>query len=171
MFGINYKRWIDENINLQVQKYEKILNVEPSWESVQVGYAYADDKRFMEFYDKNICNHPKRLYRPGKTIICHFVPIKNEFIIKYENNEIDDKTWEKLCLDTRRVSRGITDAITSTLQSFGREVSLLSQIENWSHICGAEVAGLGNFEYKDDMFYKGNMVGYLGAVSTEIELY
>ncbi|WP_027399368.1 hypothetical protein [Anaerovorax odorimutans] len=170
MFGINYKNWINENIKLKVIEYQKMLNVEPSWDDIEVGYANTEDEKFMEFYKEEKCNHPKKLYRPGNTIVCHFIPISKELIKKYQDGDMDEKTWFKLCLDTRQVSRGITDAVTSTLQGFGREVALLSQKENWSHICGAEVAGLGKFEYKDNMFCIGDKIGYLGAVSTELKL-
>lgn len=172
MFGINYKFWLKEGIGKKVEEYKIWLKEEHCWGDVELGYAPANDDKFMEYFDKGICNHPKRMYRPGNTVIVHFTPILEDLTKKYREGKMSRDEWERICLHTRQLSRGITDAITSTLQNYGREVSLLSEREKWSHACGADVAGMGAFEYKeeDEMFYRGDQVGFLGAVTTEVVL-
>ncbi|MGI6730910.1 MAG: hypothetical protein ACOX5F_03305 [Anaerovoracaceae bacterium] len=170
MFGINYKNWIKESADQKIAEYIKWLNVSPSWDNIQIGYASADHERFMELYQNHICKHPKRLYRPGKTVICHFTPISNDIVKKYHDGKIAKEEWEKLCANTWQISRGITDGIIATLRSLGREVALLTEQEGWSHACGGEIAGMGKFEYKDEMFHKGNQIGYMGSAITEVEI-
>lgn len=171
MFGINYKMWITENAEKKFQEYLNILNAEKSlWGEIAIGFGSVDDVRFDNFYAEGKCNHPKRMYRPGNTVICHFLPIADEVYEKYKKGVTSEENWEAICLDTRRISRGITDSITATLQSYGREVSLLPERENWSHACGAEVAGLPTFEKVGDMFIGDGKIGCIGSVITEVKI-
>lgn len=170
MFGIDYKQWIKDIVAVKTKEYIVILESGKDWENTVIGYAGAQDKRFDTYYEKGECNHPKRMYRPGNTVIIHFTQIDPKLVADYQEGRMPQEKWKTLCLNTRRLSRGITDGITSTLQSFGREVSLLPESENWSHICGAEIAGMGKFEKKEDMFWNGNAVGSMGAVITEVIL-
>ncbi|MEG1929745.1 MAG: hypothetical protein RR131_01280 [Anaerovorax sp.] len=170
MFGIDYKKWIAEAVAAKMAEYLVWLKVSPSWEKTVIGYADAKDKKFDAYFEQGLCNHPKRMYRPGNTVIVHFTQISPHLVTDYEEGRMTGEDWEKLCLDTRQVARGITDGVISTLQAFGREVSLLPESENWSHVCGAEVANLGTFEKKEDMIWKDQAVGYMGAVITEVPL-
>lgn len=168
MFGPNYKSWIRENVDLKVKEYLVWLDVKQCWDDIMIEYASTDNEKFMELSGNHRCKHPKRLYRPGNTVVCHFTPISENLVKQYHDGKMTKEAWEKLCLDTRQISRGITDAVVETLQDFGREVALLSERDGWSHACGAEVAGMGTFEYKEDMFCSETKIGYLGSVITEV---
>lgn len=170
MLSANYKNLIAENVDLKVLEYIELLDVKESWEDIVIVYTPADNEEFMNLYECQKCQHPKSLYTPGKTVISHFTPISEELLEQHQNGKMTEEQWEKLCKDTRQVSRAITDAIVLTLQDFGREVALLSERDGWSHLCGAEVAGIGKFEYKEDMFYLESQVGSLGSVITELVL-
>lgn len=170
MFGINYKKWIKESVDLKVSEYIKWLDAKPCWSDIEIGYASAENEKFMELYENHKCKHPKQLYRPGNTVICHFTPISNELVAQYYDGKMPQEEWEKICADTKQISRGITDAIKETLQGFGREAALLTEREGWSHSCGAEVAGIGKFEYKEEMFCSETQIGFLGSVITEVEI-
>lgn len=170
MFGVNYKMWVEDGIAKKTQEYLKWLDVNCHWEKTVTGYASVTDERFDTFYGKDLCNHPKRMYRPGNTVIVHFTQILPELVKQYKEGQMSQEEWEKLCLDTNRLSRGITDSVMSTFQGFGREVSLLPESENWSHVCGAEITGLGSFEKREAMFWDGDKVGCMGAVITEVIL-
>ena len=167
---MDYRYFLNENIESKIQEYIKELQTEYNWNQVELGFGDANDERFATLHVDYECTHPKKLYRPGKTLICHFLSIKNELVDSHENDEISDGDWERICLETRQVSRGITDAILSTFQDFGREISLLSELDGWSHVHGAEIAGLGKFEKKGYMVHRGAEIGCLGSVVTEIEL-
>lgn len=170
MFGINYKSFINENIETKIQEYIAWLDTKNNWNKVEISFADANDEIFTQLHTEYKCTHPKKLYRPGNTLICHFLSIKQELIEDYKEGKISEENWEKICLETRQVSRGITDAIISTLQSYGREVSLLSELDGWSNMYGAEVAGLGKFIKEDYMFHRGNQIGCIGSVATEVEI-
>jgi hypothetical protein len=122
----------------------------------------------MKFYASHGCKHPKELYTPGKTVISHFIPISKDLVDQYSQGNITKDEWEKMCKETKQVSRGITDSIIETLQGFGREAALLSERDGWSHLCGAEVAQIGMFENKENMLYSGAQVGWLGSLITEV---
>lgn len=168
MINFNYKTWITENVELKVEEYMEWLDIKNSWDNIVIRYTPTEHKKFMKLYATNECKHPKALYSPGKTVISHFTPISNELVKKFKDGQMSKEEWDKLCRDTMQVSRGITDAIIQTLQDFGREVALLSEKEGWSHICGAEVAEIGKFELKEDMYYSDTQVGSLGNVVTEL---
>lgn len=168
MIGFDYKIWVDENVGLKLKEYMELLDVKQCWDDIIIKYTPADHGDFTKFYSTHECKHPKLLYSPGKTVISHFTPISKELLDRYNQGNMSEEEWEKLCINTRQVSRGISDAIIRTLQTFGREVALLSEREGWSHVCGAEVAGMGKFEFKDDMFYSGTKIGYMGSVITEV---
>lgn len=168
MLGFNYKIWITESAELKVAEYMEVLNVNQCWDDIVIGYSSADGEEFMKFYADNTCKHPKELYTPGKTVISHFTPISRDLVEAYKQGKMTKEEWEKLCNDTRKVSRGITDGIIELLQGFGREIALLSERDEWCHICGAEASKLGKFEKKDEMFYLGDQVGYLGSAVTEL---
>ena len=122
----------------------------------------------MELYESGKCKHPKAIYRPGNTVITHFIPLSEDTAKQYYDGKIPPDEWERICNHTRQISRGITDAITSTLQGFGRLVALLPEREGWSHAYGAEVAGMGKFQQKEGMFYSENQIGYFGSVASEL---
>lgn len=168
MLKFDYKFWINENIDLKIKEYMEWLDLQPCWDDIIVKYTSADHEGYMERFKSHECKHPKALYTPGKTVITHFTPIRKDLVDQYNEGKISRENWDKMCRDTRQVSRGITDSIILTLQSFGREVALLSEKEGWCNLSGAEMAGLGNFENKDDVFYSNEMVGCLGSVVTEL---
>jgi len=170
MFGINYKLFINENVESKIQEYIKWLGTENNWNEVEIGFGDANAKIFTQLHIEYKCTHPKKLYRPGNTLICHFLSIKQDLIEDYKAKKISEEKWEKICLETRQVSRGITDAIISTFQSYGREISLLSELDGWSHMYGAEVAGLGQFKAESFMFRRGEQVGCIGSVVTETDV-
>lgn len=170
MFGVNYKLFMNENIEKKIQEYITWLDTENNWNNVEIGFVDANDERFLQFHIDYKCTHPKKLYRPGNTVICHFLPIKQELISEYKTGNISEENWEKICLETRQMSRGITDAIISTFQGYGREISLLSELDGWSNMYGAEVAGLGEFTQEDYMFQRGEQLGCIGSVATETEI-
>jgi len=168
MLKFNYKIWLTENVDLKVKEYMELLNVKHSWDDIVIEYTSADHEDYMKLFTSHECKHPKELYSPGKTVISHFTPISKDLVEKYHQGKMSKEEWDKLCRDTRQVSRGITDAIILTFQNFGREVALLSEREGWSNVCGAELAGIGKFEKKDDIFYSETQVGCLGSVITEV---
>lgn len=170
MFGINYKNWIKEGVDSKVDEYLKWLDAKPCWSDIEIGYVPADHEAFMNLHINHKCKHPKELYRPGNTVICHFTPISKDLAAKYNDGEMSQKEWDKLCIDTRQISRGITDAIIETLRGFGREAALLTEREGWSHSCGAEAAGMGKFGYKEEMFCSETQIGFLGSMITEVEI-
>lgn len=106
MFGINYKNWIKESAEQKVDAYIKWLNVSPSWDDIEIGYASADHESFIELYQEQLCKHPKQLYRPGKTVICHFTPISNDLVKKYHDGQMSKEEWESLCKTQDRFLAG-----------------------------------------------------------------
>ena len=168
MLKFNYKTWITENVDLKVKEYMDMLKVERFWDNIVIEYTSADHEEYIKLFASNECKHPKELYSPGKTVITHFIPISKDIVEKYHQGKMSREEWEKLCRDTRQISRGITDAIILTFQDFGREVALLSEREGWSNAWGAELAGIGEFVKKEDMFYSETQVGSLGSVITEV---
>ena len=170
MLKFNYKIWIAENVDLKVKEYMDMLKVERFWDDIKIEYTSADHEEYIKLFTSNECKHPKELYSPGQTVISHFTPISKDLVEKYHQGKMSREEWEKLCRDARQISRGITDAIILTFQDFGREVALLSEREGWSNACGADLAGLGKFVKKDDMFYSETQVGCLGSVITEVAI-
>lgn len=170
MFGTNYKFFINENTDNKIQEYIKWLDTENNWNKVEIGFGDANDERFTQLHVEYKCTHPKKLYRPGNTLISHFLSIRQDLIEDYKAGNISEEKWGKICLETRQVSRGITDAIITTFQTYGREISLLSELDGWSNMYGAEVAGLGKFEKDSFMFLRGEQVGCLGSVVTETKV-
>ena len=168
MLKFNYKIWIAENVEKKVKEYMEWLDVSNCWEDIIIEYTSAEHEDYMKLFASHECKHPKELYSPGKTVITHFTPIAKDLVDQHNQGKMSKEEWDKLCRDTRQMSRGITDSIILTFQNFGREVALLSEREGWSNACGAELAGIGKFESKEDMFYSGKQVGSLGSVVTEV---
>lgn len=168
MLKMDYKLWIKESVDLKIEEYSEWMGIKPFWDHVIIEYTSADDEGYMKLFESHTCKHPKALYSPGKTVITHFTPISKDLVKQHNEGKISEEDWDKMCRDTRQMSRGITDAIILTLQGFGREVALLSEREGWCNLSGAEMAGLGKFENRDQVFYSDDMVGGLGNVVTEV---
>jgi hypothetical protein len=166
---MNYRFFLNENIEKKIQAYMKELNCKYNWNQVELGFGDANDERFIKLHMNFECTHPKKLYRPGRTLICHFISIKQELINAHEEQQVGEEEWDKICLESRQVSLGVTDAIIYTLETFGREVALLSEIDGWSHLHGAEIVGLGHFEKNGNMVQRGSQIGFLGSVVTEAD--
>lgn len=167
MLGMDYRYFINENMNKKIGEYKEWLGADHNWNPVEIGFSNANDGAFTKLHIDYACTHPKKLYRPGNTVIVHFISIKQDLVEGYKSGEIGEERWEKICLETRQISRGITDSIIFTFQDFGREISLLSELDGWSNQHGAEVAGLGKFNKEGFMFYRGDQIGCIGSVVTE----
>ena len=182
-FGVNYKKRLQDELAEEMTTYINQKGLKDVIGLPLLGYAFADDKRFMTAYDADLTLHPKEIYRPGTTVIVSFLP----YIPKYVQDnfiENDDKTdvskaWKFAYESSIIVSAHINTFTLDFLEGMGREASL-SNIHTdwnpdthrpeWSHKIAAYIAGMGEFGPNGCIRTEYGPWGRFNSILTEVQL-
>lgn len=141
-----------------------------------VGYAQTKDPLFLAFFEKGWTMHPKEIYRPGNTVIIHYLPFSEKVTKSNKIGGEISKEWIKAYDSAIFLSALINDRIKDILESLGRLASLTNlpgdwnhekDGPNWSHKLAAYVAGMGDFGIAGSFKAKLGSGGRLGSVITE----
>lgn len=182
-FGVNYKKRLQEELAEEMTSYIKELHLEDVLELPLLGYAFADDKRFMAAYDADLTKHPKEIYRPGTTVIISFLPFNPGYV---QDNFASDgsslsvsKSWKYAYERSIIVSAHINTFILEFLDGLGREASLSTvhtdwnretHRPEWSHKIAAYIAGMGEFGPNSCIRTEYGPWGRFNSILTEVQL-
>lgn len=182
-FGVNYKKRLQEELADEMVAYIDEKGLTDVIGLPLLGYAFADDKRFMDAFDAGLTIHPKGIYRPGTTVIVSFLPYNPEYVQDnfIENGDRDSvsKAWTRAYESSIIVSAHINTFILDFLEGMGREASL-SNIHTdwdwethrpeWSHKIAAYIAGMGEFGPNGCIRTEYGPWGRFNSILTEVQL-
>lgn len=179
MWGIDIKQKIENAVMMTAADYMKDNELSHMFSDPIIGYAQANDPLFLTFSEKNWTLHPKEIYRPGNTVVVHFLPFSAEIVESNRNNMEISKEWTAAYEAAIFFSALLNSSIKDTLESLGRLASLTSlpgdwnekrNAPDWSHKLAAYVAGMGEFGIAGSFITSVGSAGRLGSIITELKI-
>lgn len=174
--GVDVKARIMEEIKAAIKEFECRPKVKTKFGEPLVGYANCASPVFDMFHVKKLCEHPKKIYRPGRTVIVHFVPYAQEVIESNKGGEEPSEQWKKAYEDGMWLSMRLNGVIREVLDTQGRLCSCTNTPsdwdeelcrEEWSHKMAAYAAGMGEFGPAGCLITENGYAGRFGAVITD----
>ena len=180
MWGVDYKKRIEENLKDDMREYLAENGLEEIFDLPILGYADADDPRFLRLVRAGLNMHPKEIYRPGSTVIISFLPFYEEYIkSNFDGAKTVSSEWKFAYERAIMVSSHINGLIQRLLVEMGREASLTTLPNDWDyeiygpewlHKYAAYIAGMGNFCTGGCIKTQKGTCGRFNSIITELHL-
>lgn len=176
MFGPNIKARIQEHCNEAVKAFQEQPEIETKFDAPVIGYADTRDPLFDLFYNKELTLHPRRIYRPGHTVVVHFVPYAEDVVRKNESGKEPAEAWKKAFYESMWIGMRLNGVIRETLDTVGRLCSCTAVPtdwdetvfhEEWSNKLAAVVAGIGTLGPAGSFRIGNHYGGRLSSVITD----
>ena len=91
--GVDIKAKILEDVRNAVREFEARPDIKTKFGDPIVGYADTRNGIFDMYFSRRICDHPKRIYRPGNTAVVHFVPYAQEILESNRGGDKPSQQW------------------------------------------------------------------------------
>lgn len=175
-FGVDIREKILRNVKEAIRAFESRSDIRTKFGEPLIGYADARNPLFDMYVSKTICDHPKRIYRPGNTVVIHFVPYAPEIAEGNRGGSQPSCEWQAAFRDSMWLSMRLNAVIRETLDEEGR-LSSCANIptdwdetrcrEEWSHKLAAYAAGMGQFGPAGSFRTKNGFAGRFGSIITD----
>lgn len=168
-------RDIETNVRRTVEEFQKREEVVTSFGEPRIAYLAATHPLFDTFFARGENDHPKNIYRPGNTLIVHYVPWAEEIEKSNEGGSEPSEAWKQADRDSLHLAMAINRTIRDTLDKVGRIHSNTSSMVDWdkekhryswSNKIAAVIAGIGSFGPAGSLRVDGRFGGRAGSVST-----
>lgn len=170
------KKFIEKNIRKAVEDFQNRPGVKTKYGEPIVGYVSMFHPLYDHLYMEGLCEHPKKIYNPGHTIIVHYVPVAGDAIRELEEQGRDSQQWKKAHYDSIMLSQFINMAIRDSLVKLGR-ISSISGVATdwnrkmhmpmWSSKITAYLAGIGELGPAGSFHTKDGYIGSIGSTMTD----
>lgn len=176
MWGIDIKKRIQDAVISTYEIYMEKHNISGLYRKPIIAYASAKDPLFNTFYELGWSLHPKEIYKPGNTVIVHFLPFSDSVVKSNINTLNISEEWTKAYNLAISFSAHINNSVKDTLEGIGRLASLTNlpgdwntekDRPNWSHKLAAYIAGMGNFGIASCLKTNAGSSGRFGSIITE----
>lgn len=174
--GVDIKGKIIEDIKQAVREFEERPDIHTRFGTPLVGYADARNPIFDMYFSRSICDHPKRIYRPGNTVVVHFIPYAPELTESNRGGNAPSEQWTLAFRDSMWLSMRLNGVIREALDTVGRLSSCTNTPtdwneercrEEWSHKLVAYAAGMGHFGPAGSFQTKEGFAGRFGSIITD----
>jgi len=172
----NIKKRIENNVHEAVREYSSRDDITTNFGATIIGYASCEDPIFLDAYERKICRHPKEIFRPGNSIICHFTPYGDEIAKSNCGGIMPSEKWEMAFSESTNLIMLLNRVISDTLDEVGRLHSATdvpfnwnrdTHRQNWSHKLAAYAAGMGRFGCGGSFITQEGSAGRWGSVITD----
>ena len=174
--GVDIKAAIEQNIKNAIEEFEKRDDIVTKFGEPIIGYANAKSPLFDMMFSRRLSNHPKSIYRPGNTVVLHFVPYAPAVAEGNEAADTPTEAWNRAFTESMWLSMRLNGVIRETLDTVGRLSSCTNTPvdwdedvchEEWSHKMAAYVADMGEFGPAGSFHTKNGYAGRLGSIITD----
>lgn len=153
---------IIKTIEETVVNFQEIEECETIFGKPKVGFVSATHPLYDTLFARGVNDHPKKIYRPGYTVIVHYVP--------YEETENSFFDAVKLTMtingNLRRFLEGIGRLTSHTCVPVDWDME--NHREEWSSKYTAYMAGMGQFGPAGSFHVPGeNGRGIIGTIITD----
>ena len=176
MDGINIKGKIERNVRQTIQEFEAREDIVTKFGEPVIAYVDARNTLFDMFFDNQLTEHPKNIYRPGNTLIVYFIPYSRDVIESNIGGETVSDQWRRATIEASWLSMKLNRIIRQTVGIIGRLSSLLNtQLDwneetyqaEWSHKLAAYAAGMGEMGPMGSFHTADGTLGCVGSVITD----
>ncbi|MDO4546362.1 MAG: hypothetical protein Q4C25_09410, partial [Bacillota bacterium] len=176
MSGVDIKNAIKENVKLAIKEFEAREDISTKFGEPIIGYADTKNPLFDMFFSRRLSEHPKGIYRPGNTVVLHFVPYAEEIVKSNETGGPPSEEWTRAFTESMWLSMRLNGVIRETLDTVGRLSSCTNTPtdwnesvfhEEWSHKMAAYAAGMGQFGPAGSFHTSNGFAGRLSSIITD----
>lgn len=177
------KAEIEEAIRNTVREYNGRDDISTLFGEPVVSFVSAEHPLFDTFFARNENDHPKKIFRPGNTLIVHYVPWELDGAqgsagaddAKGNDPDVSDSAWAAADRESLWLAMEINKNIKKTLDKVGRIHSSTSTMVDWDmekHRCewsnkiAAFIGGIGEIGPAGSLHVNGKYAGRAGAVLT-----
>lgn len=174
--GVDIKAKIINDMNEAKREFEARPGMNSRFGEPIVGYVDTNHPIFDMYFSRSICDHPKAIYRPGHTVIVHFIPFAPEITQSNKGGDAPSKEWLEAFNDSMWLSMRFNGVIRDALDTIGRLSSCTNTPvdwneercrEEWSHKLCAFAAGMGQFGPAGCLKTKNGFAGRFGSVISD----
>ena len=168
-------RDIEESVRRTVAEFQERDDVKTRFGEPVIAYLSTTHPLFDTFFARGENDHPKNVYRPGNTLILHYVPWAEEIERSNEDGEEASQAWKDADRESLHLAMAINRTIKDTLDKVGRIHSNTSSMVDWdpekhrygwSNKIAAVIAGIGSFGPAGSLIVDGRCGGRAGSIST-----
>ncbi|MBQ6401422.1 MAG: hypothetical protein IJI20_03960 [Firmicutes bacterium] len=173
--GKRNKAQIVENVRRTVEEFQRQDSCQTKFGEPVVAFLSTTHPLFDTFFARGENDHPKNVYRPGNTLVVHYVPWAEEVCKSNAAGDAPSQEWKDADRDSLWLAMAINRVIRDTLDKVGRIHSNTSSMVDWdkekhrygwSNKIAGYVAGLGEFGPAGSLVVDGSRGGRVGSIST-----
>lgn len=170
------KQFIEKNVRKAIEEFQQRPGVITKYGEPVIGYVSMFHPLFDHLYIEGMCEHPKKIYNPGHTIIVHYVPVVNDAVDELHAKGRDSHKWERAHYDSIMLSQYINMAIRDSLVKLGRIYSIPgvatewnrdTHMPKWNSKIVAYMAGMGEIGPAGSFHTEHGFAGSLGSTMTD----
>lgn len=179
-FGVDVKALLSEKVSDRVHEYENVPRIGTRYKAPLIGFVDTDNPLFDEFSFRRVCVHPKKIFRPGFTVIVYFVPFEDAIAESNRGGDTVSDAWNRAAGESIMLVAHINGAIREALQELGYYETSGTNLPGdwdeelcrpeWSHKHAAFLAGLGSFGTAGAFYTEKGFAGCFGSVITTLKL-
>lgn len=169
------KKQILDNIKAVVDEFNEREDINTVFGKPKVAFVSTTHPLFDTFFARGENDHPKKLYRPGNTLIVHYVPWEGDVAKGNEAPGRPSEEWLAADRESLWLAMEINKAIKKTLDKVGRLHSNTSTMIDWdkdrhrygwSNKIAAFIGGMGSFGPAGSLHVDGRYGGRAGSIIT-----
>ncbi len=166
---------IVENVRRTVEEFQAQESCKTRFGEPVVVFLSTTHPLFDTFFARGENDHPKNVYRPGNTLVVHYVPWAEDVAKGNESGGEPSPAWKDADRDSLWLAMAINKTIRATLDKVGRIHSNTSSMVDWdkekmrygwSNKIAGYVAGIGEFGPAGSLHAKTGYGGRVGTIST-----
>ena len=169
------KQQIIENIVATVDEFNARDDISTRFGEPVVVFLSTTHPLFDTFFARGENDHPKKIYRPGNTLIIHYVPWDGAVAKSNEGSNDPSEEWLAADRESLWLAMEINKVIKKTLDKVGRIHSNTSTMIDWdkekhrygwSNKIAAFIGGVGKLGPAGSLHVDGVYGGRAGSIST-----
>lgn len=170
------KKFIERNVREAAKHFQERPEVITEFGEPVIRYVSAFHPLFDHLYMERLCEHPKKIYNPGHSIIVHYVPVIGDAVEDLEAKGRDSHKWERAHYDSIMLSQYINMAIRDSLAKLGRISSISGVATDWNRkmhmpMWGGKIvacmAGIGELGPAGSFHSEYGYAGSIGTTMTD----
>lgn len=170
------KKTIQKNAEATVEEFQKRDDIICRFDKPLIAYVNAEDVRFDMFFTRGLSDHPKNIYRPGRTIVLHYTPLSEDIVRANEAAAEPTEEWIAAGKESLWLAMELNKMIRKALGGQGRLTSCLNTMmewneetcrEPWSHKLAAVAGGIGEIGPAGCLYVNGRYGGRVGGIITD----
>ena len=117
------KRKLEREIREAARRFQERDDITCRFGEPAVTYVSVDDVRFDMLFARGLNGHPREIYRPGRTIILHYLPLAEETVRANEAAAEPTEEWVRAFYESLWLAMAVNQTIREVMTGQGRLIS------------------------------------------------